>query len=166
MQPPRFLPGSRRWSTSSLLTATAALVMIMVTACSTPPPPAAAKAGEAQVLFRVMGDDGKTDSPVVLRVILRSRTVQAYDVSQFFPAKATGEDIATFFERSMNDAGFQAFRSTRSVFVHPVYEFGASSSHDSVKLSFGGNSADLVRSIPVAKPKDPLTEADKILESR
>ena len=144
-------------STSVLLLAASALV-ILVAACSTPPPPsqpAAAKEGRAQLLFRISENDGKIDRPVRVRVILRSRTGRAYDVSHSFPAEASGADIATFFERSFNGCGFKAFRSTRNVFVEPVYEFGANCSHDCVEVMFGGTSADLVKSVPVAKPEPP-----------
>ena len=132
-------------------------VVILVGACANPPTsqPTAAKHGRAQLLFRVAGNSGQTDRSVRVRVVLRSRTGQAYDVSRSFPAQASGADIATFFERSFNGCGFKAFRSTRGVFVEPVFEVGANCSHDSVVVTFGRNSADLVKSVPVTRPQPP-----------
>ena len=149
-----------RWINVHLL-AGAALV-ILVAACANPPTSqlASAKEARAQLLFRISENDGKTDRPVRVRVILRSRTGRAYDVSHSFPAEASGADIATFFERSFNGCGFKAFRSTNSVFVAPVYEFGANCSHDCVEVTFGGTSADLVKSVPVAKPEPPGEGSD------
>ena len=114
-----------------------------------------AKQGRAQLLFRLAGSSGKTDRPVRVRVVLRNRTGQAYDVSHSFPARASGADIASFFERSFNGCGFRSFRSTRSVFVEPVYEVGANCSHDSVEVTFGRNSAELVKNIPQTRPAPP-----------
>ena len=144
-----------RWINVLLLARPA--VVILVAACANPPmsQPTVAKHGRAQLLFRIAGNGEKTDTPVMVRVVLRSRTGRAYDVSRPFPAQASGADIATFFERSFNGCGFQAFRSTRSVFVEPVYEFGANCSHDSVEVTFGRNSADLVKRIPVTRPEPP-----------
>ena len=146
-----------RWIAAPLFS-TLSLV-ILLAACETSPTsqPTATKQGRAQLLIRVAGSSGRTERPVRVRVVLRNRTGLAYDVSHSFPTQASGDDIATFFERSFNGCGFRAFRSTRSVFVEPVYETGANCSHDSVEVTFGRNSAELVKRVPLTRPAPPGT---------